>query len=139
MQSEIISSPAKGGWHSGSAPHRGRPVADDHDHDDNRGDGDDDDDDYDFDYEWSPVGVPQYQRPRYMQDDPIRLSAPGLHLKTWRMLMMMMMTTMTNLTMLMIKGTCCPPTSQSPEMTTPLWPAKDLRKNWSKSSRENFY
>ena len=54
MQSEIISSPAKGGWHSVSALHRGRPVADDHDHDDNGGDDDDDDD-----------GLPAYSHQSY--------------------------------------------------------------------------
>ena len=52
VESEIISSPAKGGWHSGSAPHRGRPVADDHDHDDNGGDDDDDHDDDELSSAW---------------------------------------------------------------------------------------
>ena len=35
---------------------------------------------------------------------------------------------MTTILMLMkSEATCWPPTSQSPEMTTPLWPARDLQ------------
>ena len=78
----------KGVWHSVSAPHRDRPVAeeeeddnqDDDDRDEEDDDHDEDDDDVDDeDYRWSPVGVPQCQRPRYKQDDPIQLSEPGSH------------------------------------------------------------
>ena len=44
-----------------------------------------------------------------------------------------MMTTMIKILMTtMKKPTCWPPTSQSPEMTTPLCPARDLKENWSK-------